>query len=121
MFTPTLILTGALPVLSTILGNFAEKLTEAENYQTNDGKKLASSHVETTTNLVASSQCLSGSETFLHQLSHLIRTTVPHSLCVYAVWQPASALSRRLQEYSGEVLNRASHHNTKFPDQPRPT
>ncbi|KAL7629066.1 hypothetical protein AAE478_000584 [Parahypoxylon ruwenzoriense] len=35
-FTPTIILTGALPALSTILGNFAEKLTERENYETKD-------------------------------------------------------------------------------------
>jgi len=36
VFTPTLILTGVLPMLSTILGNFAEKLTEMENYETQD-------------------------------------------------------------------------------------
>ncbi|KAI6090182.1 DUF590-domain-containing protein [Hypoxylon rubiginosum] len=35
-FTPTIILTGVLPTLSTILGNFAEKLTVMENYDTND-------------------------------------------------------------------------------------
>ncbi|KAI0176073.1 DUF590-domain-containing protein [Hypoxylon sp. FL1284] len=35
-FTPTIILTGLLPTLSTILGNFAEKLTVMENYETND-------------------------------------------------------------------------------------
>ncbi|KAI1393938.1 DUF590-domain-containing protein [Hypoxylon trugodes] len=35
-FTPTIILTGVLPTLSTILGNFAEKLTDRENYETSD-------------------------------------------------------------------------------------
>ncbi|KAI1381919.1 DUF590-domain-containing protein [Hypoxylon crocopeplum] len=35
-FTPTIILTGVLPTLSTILGNFAEKLTDRENYETID-------------------------------------------------------------------------------------
>lgn len=41
VFTPTIILTGVLPVLSTILGNIAEKLTEAENYRTNDAHHAA--------------------------------------------------------------------------------
>ncbi|KAI1079212.1 DUF590-domain-containing protein [Whalleya microplaca] len=40
-FTPTVIMTGALPALSTILSNFAEKLTERENYHTNDGHQAA--------------------------------------------------------------------------------
>ncbi|KAI0386032.1 DUF590-domain-containing protein [Hypomontagnella monticulosa] len=35
-FTPTIILTGVLPTLSTILGNFAEQLTDRENYETID-------------------------------------------------------------------------------------
>ncbi|OTB03722.1 hypothetical protein M426DRAFT_321429 [Hypoxylon sp. CI-4A] len=35
-FTPTIILTGVLPTLSTLLGNFAEKLTDKENYETSD-------------------------------------------------------------------------------------
>ncbi|XDG07101.1 hypothetical protein ABKA04_006716 [Annulohypoxylon sp. FPYF3050] len=35
-FTPTIILTGGLPALSTILGNFAETLTDKENYETVD-------------------------------------------------------------------------------------
>ncbi|KAJ1331747.1 hypothetical protein MN608_05209 [Microdochium nivale] len=41
VFTPTLILTGVLPLLSTILGNFAEKLTDAENYETEDAHNAA--------------------------------------------------------------------------------
>ncbi|KAI1102168.1 DUF590-domain-containing protein [Jackrogersella minutella] len=40
-FTPTIILTAALPALSTILGNFAEKLTEIENYKTIDTHQAA--------------------------------------------------------------------------------
>ncbi|KAI0404331.1 DUF590-domain-containing protein [Xylaria palmicola] len=35
-FTPTIILSGILPVLSAVLTKFAEILTERENYQTND-------------------------------------------------------------------------------------
>ncbi|KAI1461553.1 DUF590-domain-containing protein [Annulohypoxylon moriforme] len=35
-FTPTIILTAGLPALSTILGNFAETLTDRENYETVD-------------------------------------------------------------------------------------
>ncbi|KAI1803411.1 DUF590-domain-containing protein [Daldinia bambusicola] len=35
-FAPTIILTGLLPALSTILSNFAEKLTDMENYKTTD-------------------------------------------------------------------------------------
>ncbi|KAI1207951.1 DUF590-domain-containing protein [Annulohypoxylon truncatum] len=35
-FTPTIILTGGLPALSTILGSFAETLTDRENYETVD-------------------------------------------------------------------------------------
>lgn len=37
-FLPTIILTGLVPTLSTILGNLAAQLTEAENYETHDGK-----------------------------------------------------------------------------------
>ncbi|CAJ2512348.1 Uu.00g053630.m01.CDS01 [Anthostomella pinea] len=40
-FTPTVILTAFTPMLSTVLGNFAEKLTEAENYETNDAHQAA--------------------------------------------------------------------------------
>ncbi|KAF2962839.1 hypothetical protein GQX73_g10732 [Xylaria multiplex] len=40
-FTPTIILSSILPVLSTILTKFAEKLTERENYQTNDAHQAA--------------------------------------------------------------------------------
>ncbi|KAI1415767.1 DUF590-domain-containing protein [Hypoxylon sp. FL1857] len=40
-FTPTLILTGAIPTLSTILSNFAEKLTDMENYETIDAHQAA--------------------------------------------------------------------------------
>ncbi|KAI3322206.1 DUF590-domain-containing protein [Xylariaceae sp. AK1471] len=40
-FTPTIILSSILPVLSTILTKFAEKLTERENYQTNDNHRAA--------------------------------------------------------------------------------
>ncbi|KAH9897223.1 DUF590-domain-containing protein [Xylariomycetidae sp. FL2044] len=35
-FTPTIILTGLVPVLSNILGKFAETLTDMENYETQD-------------------------------------------------------------------------------------
>ncbi|KAI1498720.1 calcium-activated chloride channel-domain-containing protein [Biscogniauxia marginata] len=41
VFTPTIILTGTLPMLSAILGNFAEKLTERENYKTSDAHQAA--------------------------------------------------------------------------------
>ncbi|KAI0429855.1 calcium-activated chloride channel-domain-containing protein [Xylaria sp. FL1042] len=40
-FTPTVILSSALPVLTTILTKFAENLTERENYQTNDAHQAA--------------------------------------------------------------------------------
>ncbi|KAI0393845.1 DUF590-domain-containing protein [Xylariaceae sp. FL0594] len=40
-FTPTIILSSILPVLSTILTHTAEKLTERENYQTNDAHHAA--------------------------------------------------------------------------------
>ncbi|KAI0141180.1 DUF590-domain-containing protein [Hypoxylon sp. NC0597] len=40
-FTPTLILTGAIPTLSTILSGFAEKLTDMENYETIDAHHAA--------------------------------------------------------------------------------
>ncbi|KAI1143179.1 DUF590-domain-containing protein [Hypoxylon sp. FL0543] len=40
-FTPTLILTGAIPTLSTVLSNFAEKLTDMENYETIDAHHAA--------------------------------------------------------------------------------
>ncbi|KAI5922596.1 calcium-activated chloride channel-domain-containing protein [Camillea tinctor] len=41
VFTPTIILTGTLPMLSAILENFAQKLTERENYKTNDAHQAA--------------------------------------------------------------------------------
>ncbi|KAK6948401.1 hypothetical protein Daesc_010167 [Daldinia eschscholtzii] len=40
-FTPTIILTGLLPTLSTILSGFAEKLTDMENYETTDNHHAA--------------------------------------------------------------------------------
>ncbi|KAK6819706.1 hypothetical protein PG990_010198 [Apiospora arundinis] len=40
-FLPTIILTGLVPTLSTILGNLAEQLTEAENYETHDAHDAA--------------------------------------------------------------------------------
>ncbi|KAI1648629.1 DUF590-domain-containing protein [Daldinia loculata] len=40
-FTPTIILTGLLPALSTILSSFAEKLTDMENYETIDNHHAA--------------------------------------------------------------------------------
>ncbi|KAK8042565.1 hypothetical protein PG994_013048 [Apiospora phragmitis] len=40
-FLPTIILTGLVPTLSTILGNLAERLTEAENYETHDAHEAA--------------------------------------------------------------------------------
>ncbi|KAI1324170.1 DUF590-domain-containing protein [Xylariaceae sp. FL0255] len=40
-FTPTVIMTSVLPILSTILTNFAEVLTERENYETNDAHEAA--------------------------------------------------------------------------------
>ncbi|KAJ8106337.1 hypothetical protein ONZ43_g7099 [Nemania bipapillata] len=40
-FTPTIILSGILPVLSAILTKFAEVLTERENYPTNDAHTSA--------------------------------------------------------------------------------
>ncbi|KAI8632158.1 DUF590-domain-containing protein [Xylariaceae sp. FL1651] len=40
-FTPTIILSSVLPVLSTILGKFAETLTDRENYATNDAHQAA--------------------------------------------------------------------------------
>ncbi|KAI0913638.1 DUF590-domain-containing protein [Ustulina deusta] len=40
-FTPTVIMSSILPVLSTILTKVAEKLTERENYQTNDAHQAA--------------------------------------------------------------------------------
>ncbi|KAI2602853.1 DUF590-domain-containing protein [Hypoxylon sp. NC1633] len=40
-FTPTIILTAVLPTLSTILGNFAEQLTDRENYETIDAHHAA--------------------------------------------------------------------------------
>ncbi|KAI0132028.1 calcium-activated chloride channel-domain-containing protein [Xylariales sp. AK1849] len=40
-FTPTIILTAMTPTLSTILGNLAERLTDAENYETHDAHEAA--------------------------------------------------------------------------------
>ncbi|KAI1177446.1 DUF590-domain-containing protein [Nemania sp. FL0916] len=40
-FTPTVILSSILPILSTILTKFAEVLTDRENYQTNDAHSAA--------------------------------------------------------------------------------
>ncbi|KAI2635391.1 DUF590-domain-containing protein [Xylaria nigripes] len=40
-FTPTIILSGFLPVLTTALTRLAERLTERENYQTNDAHRAA--------------------------------------------------------------------------------
>ncbi|KAI1264203.1 DUF590-domain-containing protein [Xylariaceae sp. FL1019] len=40
-FTPTIILSSVLPILSTILGNFAETLTHRENYPSNDEHQAA--------------------------------------------------------------------------------
>ncbi|KAI1203959.1 DUF590-domain-containing protein [Nemania serpens] len=40
-FTPTIIMSGILPVLTTILTKFAEILTDRENYQTNDAHVAA--------------------------------------------------------------------------------
>ncbi|KAI0817337.1 calcium-activated chloride channel-domain-containing protein [Xylaria sp. FL0064] len=40
-FTPTVILSSALPVLTTLLTKFAENLTERENYRTNDAHQAA--------------------------------------------------------------------------------
>ncbi|ORY65501.1 calcium-activated chloride channel-domain-containing protein [Pseudomassariella vexata] len=40
-FLPTIILSGLLPTLSSVLGNLAEKLTGAENYETHDGHESA--------------------------------------------------------------------------------
>lgn len=87
VFTPTLILTGVLPMLSTILGNFAEKLTEMENYETQDGKPQVSPFA-TSPKLTrsTSSQQRFGAETILHQLHHVLHPTVPHSLRLHAIW-----------------------------------
>ncbi|KAI1336291.1 calcium-activated chloride channel-domain-containing protein [Xylariaceae sp. FL0016] len=40
-FTPTVILTLFIPMLSTVLTNFAKKLTEKENYETNDSHQAS--------------------------------------------------------------------------------
>ncbi|RWA10500.1 hypothetical protein EKO27_g4603 [Xylaria grammica] len=40
-FTPTIILSSILPILSTILTKFAKTLTEHENYQTNDAHQAS--------------------------------------------------------------------------------
>ncbi|KAI1821534.1 DUF590-domain-containing protein [Xylaria intraflava] len=40
-FVPTIILSSMLPVLTTVLTKFAERLTEHENYQTNDAHLAA--------------------------------------------------------------------------------
>ncbi|KAI1853271.1 hypothetical protein JX265_000230 [Neoarthrinium moseri] len=40
-FLPTIILTACTPTLSTILGNLAERLTDAENYETHDAHEAA--------------------------------------------------------------------------------
>jgi anoctamin-10 len=37
-FLPTILLTVFMPMLSTVLTNLAEKLTDYENYETQDGK-----------------------------------------------------------------------------------
>lgn len=40
-FIPTIILTGMIPTLSTLLTGFAERLTELENYETKDAHQAA--------------------------------------------------------------------------------